>query len=90
MNDISSCGFQIEFLKNNCRILDSFKNCLLSIVKGPDNLYSISIEQIKDLSNPLDSDSSNNNHDLEFLNSDNQNTELNDVTKKTSSKDNVL
>ena len=64
LNDFSERGFTVEFSKNNCHILDGLKNRLLSISKGTDNLYSINIDQLRDLSNYIDSNISCNISDL--------------------------
>ena len=53
INDFSARGLSVEFSKNNCNILDGLKNRLISISKGTDNLFSINIDQLRDLSNYL-------------------------------------
>jgi hypothetical protein len=59
LNDFSERGFTVEFSNNKCHILDGLKNRLISIPKGTDNLYSINIDQLRDLSNYIDSNSCN-------------------------------
>ena len=49
--DLLRLDYEVEFSKNICKIFNRHKKCLISIPKGQDNLYSIDIEQLRNLIN---------------------------------------
>ena len=59
VSDLLRLDYEVEFSKNVCKILNRHKKCLISIPKGHDNLYSIDIEQLRNLTNDQISNSSN-------------------------------
>jgi len=77
--DLSRHGLHVEFFGNFCRILDGYKNCLLQISRGSDNLFSINIDQVRELSSILESKLSDISAKSEFINSPTSNLGSNDL-----------
>ena len=77
--DLSRHGLHVEFFGNFCRILDGYKTFLLQISRGSDNLFSINIDQVRELSSILESKLSDISAKSEFINSPTSNLASNDL-----------